>query len=890
MKSLKYFFLLILVSVFANSALAKEDDLSAVRIILTKEAGHSSIFSFSAIGNTKAAIVTDYGEGYLRYDTLGLTLKTISDTLRGDSLRIYADSTSFLMFNVYKQGLTSLTFMPTQGLMSLNCAGNAIRLDKLPCISDTTVKYIYAPQRDFKIKSEYILGDTIDFSMFVGLKGIRKENQTTQFIWKNKLGDSLQKGIDYAEFDGKFVFLKEQIDSVYAVFSTEAFPLFKDTNQYRTTCAQINDRLSAPVFQCRLITEANTGDTLCLTFRGRKQEGGFVWIKLSDTNTKVFPIHLSDTTVRYPLEGKIIDISASPNALSEFDCSHNKLIKLDVSAAVSLRKLLCNNNLLDSLRIDKLHYLNELNCSFNKMNFRTLPTKHKHLHTYVYAPQAKLQLGIDSVFLHNPVNLNPYSMVQGITDTLQASRFTWFTKNASLLKKDIDYTEKANVFRFIRTIEEGVYAEMQSTAFPDFKDTNVFRTEIILVKEYSLALKEMISLELTYDTVSDFRFYIRGNMDGLPIEVDFGNGDRVRMFGNTSTTLLTGKRKGENVKIYAAEGALLYFNCFYNKIKKLDVINCESLLALNCSENEISDIDLSYNTLLQELNCSGNQLTNLDLSELVHLKKLACNNNYLMNLGVGSLSTLSDLNCASNYLETLDIGQLLNIEDLRCNDNKLSFIDVDSLSKLRRLVLHNNRFNFATLPARDSLWVQYEYAPQARIELNVSRIEKGDTLDLSYLAFIQTLQGEEIPTEFSWYKLSGGVLIENIDYTMEEGYFIFTKEANDSMYCTMINAAFPRLKGENVLQTDNVYLNIMSDTLPIRIDKPLDAKKNTLVWSVPGGVKVKDAPLGHFISIYNLQGQLVLKERVTNNEKMYPLARGFYIIRVDEQVIKIVVR
>ncbi|MEG2178038.1 MAG: hypothetical protein RRY15_04085, partial [Bacteroidales bacterium] len=243
-------------------------------IILTKEIGKTnSLISFSAKGNTKDSIMLNYGEGKLRYETLALNMKTIQDTLKGDTLWIHADSASFANFSVIDQGINNLIFNTVHKLTTVHCENNKIPLDKLPNIGDSLVNYTYAPQSDLQIKGMYTLSDTIDFSRYTNLKGTKKQVQTTHFLWKNKMGDCLQKGIDYWENNGKFLFLKEQVDSVYAIFITEAFPAFDSLNPYKTSCTQINTRLSLPKLQCKSI--GITRRHALFNLQGQKRKWGF---------------------------------------------------------------------------------------------------------------------------------------------------------------------------------------------------------------------------------------------------------------------------------------------------------------------------------------------------------------------------------------------------------------------------------------------------------------------------------------------------------------------------------------------------------------------------------------------------------------------------------------
>ncbi|MEG2337027.1 MAG: hypothetical protein RSC04_04730, partial [Bacteroidales bacterium] len=111
MQTIKSFILFCLLSMSVATLFAQSANTLPVRIILTKEIGKTnSLISFSAKGNTKDSIMLNYGEGKLRYETLALNMKTIQDTLKGDTLWIHADSASFANFSVIDQGINNLIF------------------------------------------------------------------------------------------------------------------------------------------------------------------------------------------------------------------------------------------------------------------------------------------------------------------------------------------------------------------------------------------------------------------------------------------------------------------------------------------------------------------------------------------------------------------------------------------------------------------------------------------------------------------------------------------------------------------------------------------------------------------------------------------------------------
>ena len=110
--------------------------------------------------------------------------------------------------------------------------------------------------------------------------------------------------------------------------------------------------------------------------------------------------------------------------------------------------------------------------------------------------------------------------------------------------------------------------------------------------------------------------------------------------------------------------ALIWLDCYRNRLTELDVSKNTALKWLNCNYNRLTELDISKNTALTDLYCYYNQLTELDVSKNTALTCLDCASNQLTELNISKNTALTDLYCFYNQLTELDISNtnLINCE------------------------------------------------------------------------------------------------------------------------------------------------------------------------------------------------------------------------------------
>lgn len=176
---------------------------------------------------------------------------------------------------------------------------------------------------------------------------------------------------------------------------------------------------------------------------------------------------------------KSVDVSKNTKIETLF-VNENEIEKLDVTALTELTQLRANDNKLTEINITKNTKLKkELSLDHNKFTIATLPTKPAGMDEkkYSYAPQDSMEVA-KSFKVGETIDLTAQLYAQGILDNQATTEFKFYAGKYQL-KNGVDYekTEDAGlVYKFLKTQTEKVVCEMNTEAFPEFKDKNIFKT------------------------------------------------------------------------------------------------------------------------------------------------------------------------------------------------------------------------------------------------------------------------------------------------------------------------------------------------------------------------------------------------------------------------------
>lgn len=168
-----------------------------------------------------------------------------------------------------------------------------------------------------------------------------------------------------------------------------------------------------------------------------------------------------------------IDVSAN-TAVTTLNLTGNKLETLDLTGLTSAKTLNLNDNNLSSITYPASFpaktYIYLLR---NKFKLSTLPVQPENVTRYNYAPQQAVEIAV----VDGKVDLSTEVMVNG-----NATVFTWYNNNSTLLVEGTDYTAENGVFSFL-TQQTGAYATMSNASFASFVDANILKTTAIDITE-----------------------------------------------------------------------------------------------------------------------------------------------------------------------------------------------------------------------------------------------------------------------------------------------------------------------------------------------------------------------------------------------------------------------
>jgi hypothetical protein len=357
--------------------------------------------------------------------------------------------------------------------------------------------------------------------------------------------------------------------------------------------------------------------------------------------------------------------------------------------------------------------------------------------------------------------------------------------------------------------DEGVsYADSISTDTVTYRIGQVYNTTDTLWSNTAEAtvIPHYLGVVMVSDSTGNLTI---GLTDNGAIYVDYGNGieyiesvkiSQAKDCGDYFATL-NDYTAGDTIKIYSYPD---YLSVDSLALNYLDISRDLSLGMFTCDNNNLTTLDASKNTnLFQLFSCVNNQLTSLILNENMGSETgigILCSNNKLTSINVSNIAGLYALYCGNNSLTTLDVSNNTNLMGLSCENNNLTSLDVSNNTNLIGLLCANNKLNFSTLPKAE-LFTEgmYSYAPQAAVEAEVN----NGVVDLSSHLTATDTASNSYTTTYNWYTKEGTALAST-NYIENNGVFTFTATPSDSVYCTMVNAAFPHFVDDSIFSTVNL--------------------------------------------------------------------------------------
>ncbi|MBR6616693.1 MAG: leucine-rich repeat domain-containing protein, partial [Oscillospiraceae bacterium] len=424
---------------------------------------------------------------------------------------------------------------------------------------------------------------------------------------------------------------------------------------------------------------------------------------------------------------KLESLDMSKNtALTNLTCTANKLTSLDVSKNTALTKLYCSDNSLTSLDVSNNTALTELYFYFNDLTsldvskntalkilggevnqLTSLDVSKNTALTELYCSSNRLT----SLDVSNNTALTNLSCSKNQLTSLDVSSCTQLTdldcKGNALWTLDLpvnysgtlSYNAERTLFTTGASYDLSAFGPDAANFSGGTLDENGILTPDTLPRTvtytYPLTNGESLTVHVEFSVFIDeahfpddvFRAYVKENFDK--------NGDDILTVEEAATVTLINV---DNMGISDLTGVeyfafLSNLNCTYNNLTSLNVSNNTELLYLYCSSNRLSDLDVSKNTALIDLYCSDNLLTSLDVSENTKLTYLGCSHNLLTGLDVSQNAPLAHLTCRGNQLTSLDVSENMSLTHLDCSSNQLTSLDLTANTALTSLYASYNKYS-----------------------------------------------------------------------------------------------------------------------------------------------------------------------------------------------------
>lgn len=426
-----------------------------------------------------------------------------------------------------------------------------------------------------------------------------------------------------------------------------------------------------------------------------------------------------------------------------------------------------------------------------------------------------------------------------------ATTFTWITAANDTLVEGTDYTVVDGVFTFM-TSNDSIRCYLTNAELPNFTAAVPYVTTWTSV---TAAPALVPAITMTGTVGAERTISVGTKTVGDKVMLDWGDGKVIEqtistdMWGDPAPAEFTGTPVGEGaIKIYGdaityieavgklTEGEILnaitaidvtkataleelYLNM--NKLSSIDLSQNAALKTLNIASNLFETIDVAANPALASLTADANFLTSIDLSKNPALATVVLSNNQIAELDFSNNPLLKTATCLNNVLTSVNLGKnTAKNHTLQFGGNKLASISLEGLEnfsgtylrlrdnffasadsiklpgKIKQLWVDGNALNLVELYALKSKATTLTYATAgmftsefAQVPFALDETYPADApVDLSSQAKLG-----EAATTFVWKNAAGDVLVEGVDYTVENGVFTFIT-ANDSIRCYLSNA------------------------------------------------------------------------------------------------------
>ncbi|KQB42260.1 Internalin-related protein [Flavobacterium aquidurense] len=329
--------------------------------------------------------------------------------------------------------------------------------------------------------------------------------------------------------------------------------------------------------------------------------------------------------------------------LLTIDCSNNAITSLDLLNGTNIKSIKCSNNNITYLNTGSTTNLIDLNFSGNKIT------------TFTFLPFVNLQT---LNFSANPISIFDLTGLNNL-QKLEC-------QSAKLSKVDVSYLPNLkelncgynNILTDIFIKNNNPNQDLTALNIignlnlkhicADIIDFNVIQKSIDLSGLNNVLLDSSCScVGACSDAIINIpdpifkakllsatnQNYVARNLSGSYFKIDANNDKEIQLSEAFNVYSLTLNESNISsllgIEYFVNVGVL---DCYFNKIKLLNVSNLSKLAYIQCQGNGLTSLNISGLTKIQRLICSSNSLTSLDLSNLTELTHLDCSANQLSSL------------------------------------------------------------------------------------------------------------------------------------------------------------------------------------------------------------------------------------------------------------------
>jgi Leucine-rich repeat (LRR) protein len=388
---------------------------------------------------------------------------------------------------------------------------------------------------------------------------------------------------------------------------------------------------------------------------------------------------------------QLTNLDVSKNlALTNLSCSSNQLKTLDVSNNLALGYLFCSDNQLTAIDISKNLSLTKLDYSSNQIPSLDI-SKHLSL-TYLKCERNQIK----DLDVSKNIALEYLHCKNNNLKTIDVS------KNTSLLNLYCD----VNQLTSLDVSSNKVLAYFTCT-YNNLFNLNIKNGNNINFYPSDTYTNFTKNPNLSCIQVDDVTYSNTNWTSKKDVTASFSNACAFVIpytlipdpnFEDKLITLGI-DTDGKNGKVTTANVAsLTTLEVSNSNIASLTGIeDFVSLTYLDCSTNVITTLDVSKNTDLADLNCNANKLTSLDVSKNLVLNKLKSSENSLTTLDVSKNTFLTEINCYKNSLTALNLKNGNNV-----NMKRMNFANLAQNPNLQCIQVDNAAFCNSNWDAKDT--------------------------------------------------------------------------------------------------------------------------------------------------------------------------------------------